>query len=98
VLYAGRLIYDQGTMVSKSTALSHIASRPFIELNEADAKDLDLSEGDEAVVQANGTTARLEVRFADIARGAVFVPYDQGDFRANTLTSSGRVTVSRGRG
>jgi len=98
VLYAGRLIYDQGTMVSKSTALSHIASRPFIELNEADARDLDLSEGDEAVVQANGTTARLEVRFADIARGAVFVPYDQGNFRANTLTSAGRVTVSRGRG
>jgi predicted molibdopterin-dependent oxidoreductase YjgC len=96
VLYTGRLIYDEGTMVSKSTALGHIASRPFIELNEADATDLGLSEGDEAVVQANGTTARLEVRLADIARGAVFVPYDQRDFRANALTSAARVTVSRG--
>jgi len=98
VLYAGRLIYDEGTMVSKSTALSHIASRPFIELNETDAMDLGLAEGDEAVVQANGTAARLEVRFGDIARGAVFVPYDQRDFRANTLTSADRVTVSRGEG
>ena len=98
VLYAGRLIYDEGTMVSKSTALSHIASRPFIELNETDAVELGLAEGDEAVVKANGTAVRLEVRFGDIARGAVFVPYDQRDFRANTLTSAGRVTVSRGEG
>jgi NADH-quinone oxidoreductase subunit G len=98
VLYTGRLLYDEGTMVSKSTALSHLASSAFVELNEEDAKDLGLSEGDEAVVRANGTAARLEVRIADIARGAVFVPYDQRDFRANTLTPAPRVTVSRGEG
>jgi len=95
-LYTGRLIYDDGTMVGKSTALHHLASRPFVELNEHDAKELDLSEGDEAVVGANGTEARLEVRLADIARGAVFIPYDQPGFRANTLTSARRVSVSRG--
>jgi len=98
VLYTGRLIYDEGTMVSKSTALRHLASSAFVELNEEDAKDLGLSEGDEAVVRANGTAARLEVRIADIARGAVFVPYDQRDFRANTLTPAPRVTVSRDEG
>jgi NADH-quinone oxidoreductase subunit G len=98
VLYTGRLIYDEGAMVSKSTALRHIASSAFVELNEEDAKDLGLSEGDKAVVRANGTAARLEVRIADIARGAVFVPYDQRDFRANTLTAAPRVTVSRGEG
>ncbi|HZK52127.1 MAG TPA: molybdopterin dinucleotide binding domain-containing protein, partial [Actinomycetota bacterium] len=95
VLYTGRMIYDEGTMISKSAALHHLARRPFVELNENDAKDLDLSEGDEAVVRANGTEARLEVRLADIARGAVFIPYDQQGFRANTLTSATRVTVSR---
>ncbi len=96
VLYAGRMIYDEGTMISKSAALHHLARRPFLEMNEEDAKKLDLSEGDEAVVRANGTEARLEVRLADIVSGAVFIPYDQQGFRANTLTSARRVTVSRG--
>jgi predicted molibdopterin-dependent oxidoreductase YjgC len=98
VLYTGRLIYDDGTMVSKSSALHHLARRPYVELNEHDAKEMGLSEGDEAVLSANGSEARLEVRFGDIARGAVFVPYDPPGFNANTLTSSPRVTVERGAG
>jgi NADH-quinone oxidoreductase subunit G len=95
VLYTGRMIYDEGTMIRKSSALRHIARRPFVELNEEDAKALDLSEGDEALVRANGTETRLEVRLADITRGAAFIPYDQQGFRANTLTSAHRVAVSR---
>ena len=97
VLYTGRLIYDDGTMVSKSSALHHLARRPYVELNEHDAKELDLSEGDEAVLSANGSEARLEVRIGDIARGAVFVPYDPPGFNANILTASPRVTI-RGSG
>jgi NADH-quinone oxidoreductase subunit G len=95
VLYTGRMIYDEGTMIRKSSALRHIARRPYVELNEVDAKALDLSEGDEAVVRANGTETRLEVRLADITRGAAFVPYDQRGFRANKLTPAHRVAVSR---
>jgi hypothetical protein len=38
----------------------------------------------------------LEVRLGDIARGAVFVPYDPPGFNANTLTSSPRVTIRSG--
>ncbi|MGH2752347.1 MAG: NADH-quinone oxidoreductase subunit NuoG [Actinomycetota bacterium] len=95
VLYTGRLIYDEGTMISKSTALHQLARRAFIELHEDDAKNLGLSEGDEALVRSNGTQARLEVRLGDIAPGAVFIPYDQRDFRANVFTAAPRVTVSR---
>ena len=84
MLYTGRLLYDEGTMVSKSTALSHLASSAFVELNEEDAKDLGLSEGDEAVVRANGTAATPRGADRRHRRGAVFVPYDQRDFRANT--------------
>ena len=94
-LLTGRMIYDAGTMVSKSSALRHLARPPFIELNERDAKGLELSEGDVAVVRAGGSEARLEVRLGDVARGAVFIPYDQPGLRANTLTGSGRVTVGR---
>jgi len=96
VLYTGRMIYDDGTMVSKSSALHHLARRAYVELNERDAKEMGLSEGDEAVLSANGSEARLEVRLGDIARGAVFVPYDPPGFNANTLTSSPRVKVQPG--
>ncbi|MGH2777221.1 MAG: NADH-quinone oxidoreductase subunit NuoG [Actinomycetota bacterium] len=96
VLYTGRLIYDDGTMVSKSSALHHLARRAYVELNEHDAKELGLSEGDEAVLSANGSEASLEVRLGDVARGAVFVPYDPPGFNANILTASPRVTIRRG--
>ena len=96
VLYTGRMIYDDGTMVSKSSALHHLARRAYVELNEHDAKELGLSEGDEAVLSTNTSEARLEVRLGDVARGAVFVPYDPPGFNANTLTSSPRVTIKSG--
>ena len=85
LLYTGRMIYDEGTMVSKTVALRSIARRPFVELNQEDAKGLGLSDGDQAIVTANGSRASLEVRVADIARGAVFVPYDQPGWRANSI-------------
>lgn len=96
-LYSGRLIYDEGAMVSRSVALRNIAQRPFVELNEDDAKELELSEGDEALVSADGFEARVEVRLGDIVRGAVFVPYDQRGLAANRLISGTdpRVQVSR---
>ncbi len=85
VLYTGRLLYDEGAMVSKTVALKSLARRPFVELNEEDAKELGLSEGDEALVGGNGVRATLEVRLGDIARGAVFIPYDQPGWRANSI-------------
>jgi NADH-quinone oxidoreductase subunit G len=85
VLYTGRLIYDEGTMMSKTAALRSIARAPFVELNEDDAKELGLSEGDDAVIAGPGGEATLEVRLGDIARGAVFAPYDQRGWRANSI-------------
>jgi anaerobic selenocysteine-containing dehydrogenase len=84
-LYTGRLIYDEGAMVSRSAALRHIARRPYIELNDVDAKTLDVADGDHVVVSADGTDVTLSARISDIARGAVFVPYDQPGVRANGL-------------
>lgn len=84
-LYSGRMIYDQGTMMSKSSALAAIARPPFLEIGEADAEELGLSQGDQAVVESDGFSAILEVSVADISPGAVFVPYDQPGLRANRL-------------
>ncbi len=84
-------------MVSKSAALRNLQKKPFVELNAEDAQRLGLSDGDEALVRRDGFEARLPVAIGDIARGAVFVPYDQVGLRANELLSgsTSRVEVSK---
>ena len=94
VLYTGRLIYDDGAMVSRSAALRGLAKRPFVEIAAADAEDLGLADGDEAVLRGGNAEAVVKVRVADITRGAVFVPYDQEGVRANEMLSRGNGTVS----
>ena len=74
-------------MVSRSKALRAIAKKPFIEMHPEDAATLQLADGDEAIVRANGSEVRLRVVMADIARGAVFIPYDQEGLQANSLIS-----------
>jgi predicted molibdopterin-dependent oxidoreductase YjgC len=88
LLYSGRLIYDEGHMVSKSKALLAIARKPFVEMAERDMARLGLAEGDEALVSADGFEARVPARAADIAAGSVFIPYAQEGLRANALMSS----------
>ncbi|MGH2695024.1 MAG: molybdopterin oxidoreductase family protein, partial [Actinomycetota bacterium] len=92
-LLSGRLIYDEGAMVAKSAALRGIARRPFVEMNDQDAKELGVADGDEVVLVSGDTEARLPVVISDIARGAVFVPYDQAGLPANTLMSGVNPTV-----
>ena len=96
-LYSGRLIYDEGTMVSKSMALRGIARPAFVEMNPEDAAELGLSEGERAIVSGSGVEAELEVFLSDISRGAVFVPYDQKGLKANRLMSGldARVEVKK---
>ena len=96
-LITGRLIYDAGSLVSRSKALAGLARGPFVQLNEADARALGLAEGDEAVVKGAGTEARLPVRIGDVTAGAAFIPYDQPGLRANTLMSGPdpRIEVSK---
>jgi anaerobic selenocysteine-containing dehydrogenase len=85
VLYTGRLIYDTGTMVSKSTFLRELQKRPFVEMNDEDVKELGAADGDEVIVAADGTEVRCTVTVGDIARGAVFIPYAQDGFAVNSF-------------
>ncbi|MDQ3957798.1 MAG: molybdopterin-dependent oxidoreductase, partial [Actinomycetota bacterium] len=84
-LHTGRLIYDSGSMVSKSRALRSLARSVFVEMNDRDVKEMGLADGDEVVVSGDGGELRAPLRIGDIAKGAVFVPYDQPDGRANVL-------------
>jgi anaerobic selenocysteine-containing dehydrogenase len=93
-LYAGRLIYDSGNMIRRSTAMFNLAGKPFVEMNEEDATELGLSEGDQVSVRGGKGEAKLPVRISDIAKGAVFVPYDQEGLRANSLIEGVDPTVT----
>jgi anaerobic selenocysteine-containing dehydrogenase len=84
-LYSGRLLYDDGAMVSKSALLRGLAKKPFVEMNDEDVKELGLNDGDEVVLTADGFEATCRLAIADIAKGTVFVPYDQPGLRANEL-------------
>jgi predicted molibdopterin-dependent oxidoreductase YjgC len=86
-LYTGRLIYDEGAMVSRSTALRNIARGPFVEIDQQDADSLGLAHGDEAIVSGGRREYPATVVIADIARGAVFVPYQQRGLPTNELIS-----------
>ena len=47
-MLTGRLLYDEGTMVSKSAALRRLQRKPFVEMHADDVKALGLSDGDTA--------------------------------------------------
>lgn len=96
-LLSGRFIYDEGTMVSRTAALRAIQKQPYVEINDENAKELGIADGDSVVIAGAGNSVTLPALVNGIAKGAVFVPYDQGDLRANTLMSgvNPRVTVSK---
>ena len=82
-------------MVSKSAALRRLQRRPFVELNDEDAKELGIDDGQDVVVEGNGNSFTVRASIGDIVKGAVFVPYDQVGLPANKLLSgpAPRVTV-----
>jgi predicted molibdopterin-dependent oxidoreductase YjgC len=94
-LLTGRMIYDEGAMVSKSTALRAIAKKAFVEMNEIDVKRLELSDGDEVLVRGGGYELAARLVISDITEGTAFVPYDQEGMKASQLMAGGnsRVTV-----
>lgn len=96
VVYAGRQIYDEGAMVSRSSVLHALSKGAFVEMNDQDAKELGVGDGDEVKLVASDNEMTATAVIADIAKGAVFVPYDQLGLRANQLLGAGgRVQVTK---
>lgn len=97
-LLSGRMIYDDGAMISRSVALHALAKRPYLEVNERDLEALGASSGDEVIVVGDAVEQKLVAVASDIAGGCVFIPYDQPGFRAATVMTSRnpRVTVRTG--
>jgi NADH-quinone oxidoreductase subunit G len=93
-LLTGRQLYDEGQMVSRSAALRRLQRKPFVELNDEDAKELGVDDGSDVVVEGNGRSVTVKAVIGAIARGAVFLPYDQAGLRANELLAGAASTVT----
>jgi anaerobic selenocysteine-containing dehydrogenase len=63
-------------------------------MNDKDVKQLGLADGDEVVVGSNGGRFNARLVIADIAEGAVFVPYDQQGLKASELMTGGNLSVT----
>ena len=101
VLLAGRAIYDNGAMVSRSPDLGVVTPAPFVELHPDEAAARGLVDGSEVTVSsADGATgieaASVRVRLrtsTDTPPGAAAVLFDQPGMAANVLLdSSGTAT------
>ena len=83
--------------MSKSASLRGLQRKPFVEMNDEDAKELGIADGDLVILSAEGFEVQLPVVIEDIVRGSIFVPYDQEGLHANELMHGVDPTVRVGR-
>jgi anaerobic selenocysteine-containing dehydrogenase len=90
------LLVDEGRLSAGADALKEaLEEEPFAEVHPADAERLGLVEGAAARIRTSAGQAELPVRITEgIARGAVFVPYNQPGFAANTILSGRLITAA----
>jgi predicted molibdopterin-dependent oxidoreductase YjgC len=90
MLNTGRQMYHwhTGTMTRRSFALDAREPGPIVELNPADALELDVADGDEVVVASRRGEVRISVRISTrVARRQVFIPMHYREAAVNLLTN-----------
>lgn len=90
VLSTGRVLYQYhtGTMTRRSEVLEQSAPSPYVEMNPADARSLDLEEGDVVLASSRRGQITLPVRITErVYQGMVFMPFHYKEAAANLLTN-----------
>jgi anaerobic selenocysteine-containing dehydrogenase len=104
LLTTGRVTHHFHTRTKTGHApdLQAAAPEPFVELAEADARELDVADGDVVEVISRRGRIRVPARLTGIEPGVVFVPFHYGDWdrpgrdgAANDLTLTGWDPVSK---
>ncbi len=88
-LFTYPLLVDDGRLSDGAHQLkAALQDPPFVEINPEDAAALELVDGADAKLETSAGSAVLPVRVcAGVCRGAVFVPFNQPGFAANSLLS-----------
>jgi predicted molibdopterin-dependent oxidoreductase YjgC len=94
-LFTYPLLVDEGRLSERATELkAALAEEPFLEVHPDDAAKRKVVDGGLARVRTDAGEAVLPVRVTEhVAKGAIFVPFNQAGLAANTLLS-GRFTAA----
>ena len=93
-LFTYPLLVDEGRLSEGASALKAALQEPsFVELHPSDAGRRGLREGEPVRLETSAGHVELPVRItAGVAEGAVFVPFNQPGFAANTILSGSTIT------
>jgi predicted molibdopterin-dependent oxidoreductase YjgC len=88
-LFTYPLLVDEGRLSERADELKlALEDAAFVEVHPEDAATAGLTDGGRAIVKTERGEAELPVRATEhIARGSVFVPFNNPGLRANTLLS-----------
>jgi NADH-quinone oxidoreductase subunit G len=94
-LFTYPLLVDEGRLSEGASELkAALEESPFVEVNPEDAAKRHLVDGESARLHTDAGEAVLPVRVTEhVAKGALFVPFNQSGLAANTLLS-GRFTAA----
>lgn len=85
-----RRLYDNGTLIRKTTLLDQRRTRPYVLLSATDAERRGIAEGESVRISVNGASvtvpARIEPR---LQAGAIVLPVDVDGIEHNALTAGG---------
>jgi NADH-quinone oxidoreductase chain G len=90
-LITGRLLYDRGTLLRRSTWIQNLVPEAFVLVHPSDAEKLGLADGDHvSVVSARGRLG-LTVRVGDeVVPGVAFAPLNLSDAPLSVLAADHR--------
>jgi NADH-quinone oxidoreductase subunit G len=93
-LFTYPLLVDEGRMLAGADRLKEALAEPaFVEIHTSDAERLGVTEGSTVRIRTAAGEASLVARVTDgIVPGAVFVPWNQAGFAANTILSGSCIT------
>jgi NADH-quinone oxidoreductase subunit G len=94
-LFTYPLLVDEGRLSERADELkAALGDDAFVEVHPEDAAPIGVVDGGRALVRTEAGEAQLPARVTSgIARGAVFVPFNQPGFAANTLLSGSFTTT-----
>jgi NADH-quinone oxidoreductase subunit G len=86
-LFTYPLLVDEGRLSERADELkAALEDEPFLEIHPHDARARGVDEGGRVIVRTAAGEAELPVRVTDqVVEGAVFVPFNQPGFAANTI-------------
>jgi NADH-quinone oxidoreductase subunit G len=91
-LFTYPMLVDEGRLSERADELkAALANTPFVEIHPDDAGDV--ADGDDLILKTSTGEATLPARVTEhVAKGSVFLPFNQAGFQANRLLDGDFVT------